>query len=175
MARTATVKALPETVLAEMTIKVREQKWGPTAIVNWLAEAGYQIGLQPIGRWYREQKARIEATETVVTAVYKAVSDGQSADVTIEVDLVAMLRGHLWTALEKMSPLDFADMPADKLINAIAKIEMVQLARRKLELELGATEALHLKRAEGSPDIDEATLVQVRQRIYGIFEPDASD
>jgi Protein of unknown function (DUF3486) len=175
MARTATVKALPEAVLTEMTAKVREQKWGPTAIVNWLAEAGYQIGLQPIGRWYREVKSRIEATETVVTATYKTVAEGQVTEVTVEVDLVAMLRGHLWTALEQMSPSDFAGIPPDKLVNAIAKIEMVQLARRKLELELGATEALQLKRAEGSPDIDEATLVQVRQRIYGIFEPDASD
>jgi hypothetical protein len=175
MARTPTVKALPDEVLAEMAAKVRDQKWGPTALSNWLADAGYQIGLQPIGRWYRELKARMEAAETVVSATYKTVSDGQVTEVTVEVDLIAMLRGHMYTALAGMSSAEFAEIPADRLVNAIAKIEMVQLARRKLELELGATEALQLKRAEGSPDIDEATLVQVRQRIYGIFEPDASD
>jgi hypothetical protein len=81
----------------------------------------------------------------------------------------------LWTALQGMTSVEFASIPPDKLVNAIAKIEMVHLARRKFELEMGASEALQLKRAEGAPDIDEATLVQVRQRIYGIFEPDASD
>jgi Protein of unknown function (DUF3486) len=173
MTRTATVKALPDSVLAEMAVKVRDEKWGPTALSNWLSASGYQVGMQPIGRWYRELKARMEAAETVVTATYNAVVDNQSVEVTVEVDLIPILRTHLWTALNGMTSADFAQMSPDRLVNAIAKIEMVQLSRRKLELELGAREAMQLKRAEGEPDISAETLVQIRQRVYGIF--DASD
>lgn len=175
MTRAAAMKSLPDAVLAEMAVKVREEKWGPTALSNWLIAAGYQVGLQPIGRWYREQKARIEAAETLVTATYKAVVDNQSVDVTVEVDLLAMLEATIYPAVQGMTSGVFAEMPPDRLVNAVCKIEAAKLARSKFAWEKGATEALQLKRAGGSPDIDEATLVQVRQRIYGIFTDDASD
>jgi hypothetical protein len=132
------------------------------AIAQWLEAKGYSLGYQVVARHVRRvrsESAAAKSAETFATAIAQA-----------ETDLIGMSMAKLLEALDALPDGWQEGLKPSELFTAIARLEMADIQRQKWQQALKDRMDTQLASVAGKPGIDEATLKQVRETIYGIFD-----
>lgn len=169
MGRVNTIAALPESIRLELERQSRNNV-APKDLMVWLEGEGYSVGYQPINRFVRKIKNKVEQAQA--QAEY-AVAIDRAADLTgvdLKESLLDLAKIKLLEGLNGLNGSFWVDMKPSELFAAIARITTVDIQSQKWQADLKDRMTAEMKFLEGDPDISLDTLKKVRETIYGIFD-----
>ena len=179
MGRTSTIRSLPESIRDQIKIKHRRDGATASQLAVWLATKGHQVGCQPLTRYLKELNGKIEKAESLAelssaTANLHAAT-GTDIDFTLLTSAKQLLGLEIsrHVALRLEAPdTDTPSMDVCHLIGAIARITAVDIASQKLINDMRIRFKTEMDKIEKKPGMDLATIIQIREQVYGIFDGD---
>jgi hypothetical protein len=93
-----------------------------------------------------------------------------AAESSADLDLISLANAKLAIALEELPPTWTIDLKPSELFLAIARMSTADIQRQKWQQAMKDRMETELATVAGKPGIDLATLRQVRETIYGIFD-----
>lgn len=176
MARTNSILTLPESVRNE--IKLRHRRDGATSSVLsvWLSTQGYQVGYQPLNRFLKDLNGKIENAESIAELSIATSNIHAATGTDIDFSLLTSAKQllgleisrHVTAALQEKT--DCPSMGVHELITAIARITAVDIASQKLVNDMRLRFKAEMEKVEQKPGMDLATIRQIREQVYGIFD-----
>jgi hypothetical protein len=88
----------------------------------------------------------------------------------IRTDLLSLAQTYVFQAMTDLGAEYFQTMRPGELLNACSRLMSVDVQVQKLKEDLRSKAAIEIKAIEGELDLTEDMLIQIRQRIYGIFD-----
>jgi len=178
MRKTNTILTLPEAIRKELELRHRRDGSSASTLCVWLATQGHRINYQPLNRFLKSLNGKIDKAESIAE-LSVATSNIQAATGTdIEFSLLTSAKQllgveisrHIAIALNDEEKTDCPSMDVAQLINAIAKITAVDIASQKLINDMRIRFKNELDKIEKKPGMDLATIIQIREQVYGIFD-----
>jgi hypothetical protein len=167
VARIGAIEKLPTSVRLEIEKRIRAGE-SVRSITLWAKGEGHAVtdravqihGMKVNGR---RERAR-EAAELNLATVEAIETSG------IRTDLLTLSQNYLYQAMLDVGTDYFKGMRPADMLAASSRLMAVEVQVQRLKEDLKAKAAIEMKNIEGELDISNEMLIQIRQRIYGIFD-----
>lgn len=167
MARIGAIEKLPSPVRIEIEKRLRAGE-SQRSIALWAQGEGHSISARAVELYSakfnnRKEQARDVAELTVATAEAIETSG-------IRTDLLTLSQNYLYQAMINCGPQYFESMKPGDMLAASSRIMAVEVQVQRLKEDLRAKAAIQITAIEGELDLTKEMLIQIRERVYGIFD-----
>ena len=167
MARIGAIEKLPSPVRIEIEKRLRAGE-SQRSIALWAQGEGHSISARAVEIHAakfnnRKEQARDVAELTVATAEAIETSG-------IRTDLLTLSQQYLYQAMINCGPQYFESMKPVDMLAASSRIMAVEVQVQRLKEDLRSKAAIVLRSVEGQPGLSSEMLIQIRERVYGIFD-----
>lgn len=167
MARPSAIDGLPAPIRTAVDERIRK---GDTvrSIVLWLETQGITMTDRKVNIYASRLKTEIKnsrlAAENTIALAQVAESSG------IRIDLLTLAQDYLAQAMRDAGAKHFSGMRPADMLAAVSRLTAVDVQVNRLKADLKAKLDEQIKLLEGEPGLSSEMLVQIRQRVYGIFD-----
>lgn len=176
MARTNSILTLPEAVRNEIKLRHRRDGASASVLSVWLSTQGYQVGYQPLNRFLKDLNGKIDKAESIAELSIATTNIQSATGTDIDFSLLTSAKQLLGLEISRHVKVSLDDpsaspaMGVHELITAIARITAVDIASQKLINDMRLRFKAEMEKLEQKPGMDMATIIQIREQVYGIFD-----
>jgi hypothetical protein len=165
--RISAVEKLPNPIRLEIEKRIRAGE-SRASIALWATGEGHPLTERAVRVHAEKINDRIskakESAEQIVAVTEAIETSG------IRTDLLTLSQNYLHMAMMSVGPDYFQSLRPAEMLAASSRLMAVEVQVQRLKEELRAKAAIEIKNLEGELDISNEMLIQIRQRIYGIFD-----
>lgn len=167
MARIGLIEKLPNHVRLEVEKRIRAGE-SQRSIALWATGEGHNISARAVQIHAEKLNDRIKTAREVAEL---RVATSEAIETSgLRTDLLTLSQDYLQQAMVAVGPDYFQSLRPIEMLNASSRIMAVEVQVQRLKEELRSKAAIEIKAIEGELDLTEEMLIQIRQRIYGIFD-----
>lgn len=167
MARTSAIEKLPNPVRLEIDKRIRSGE-SQRSIALWATGEGHAISARAVEIYAAKLNDRIEQARDIAELNVATTEAIETSG--IRTDLLTLSQSYLQQAMVSVGPNYFQSLRAIDMLNASSRLMAVEVQVQRLKEDLRAKAAIEIKAIEGELDLTSEMLIQIRQRIYGIFD-----
>jgi hypothetical protein len=167
VARVGAIEKLPNHIRLEIEKRIRAGE-SVRSIVVWVTGEGITVterAIQIHGEKIHGRRDRAREVAELTLATAEAIETSG-----IRTDLLTLSQNYLYQAMVDVGPDYFKNMRPADMLAASSRLMAVEVQVQRLKEDLKAKAAIEMKNIEGELDISNEMLIQIRQRIYGIFD-----
>lgn len=139
------------------------------AATAWLVDSGFNITGRQVRTYSEKEKVRIESAKSVAEINVQAHKIAKAEGIDLGLDFMDRLDYLYSKALEMVTPDVFASMRPQDILNSSNRYAAVKIQAERFKQEQRDRIDAELQALRSDPDIDEATLDKIEQRIYGVY------
>jgi hypothetical protein len=167
VARIGAIEKLPNPVRLEVEKRIRAGE-SQRSIALWATGEGYAISARAVELHSTKLNTRRDNARDVAELRLATTEVIETSG--IRTDLLTLSQDYLQQAMVAVGPDYFQSLRPIEMLNASSRIMAVEVQVQRLKEDLRSKAAIEIKAIEGELDLTEEMLIQIRQRIYGIFD-----
>ena len=167
MARIGAIEKLPNSVRLDIEKRIRAGE-SLRSIALWSTGEGHAVSARAVEIHSNKLNKRIEQARDI--AELNVATTEAIATSGIRIDLLTLSQDYLYRAMVTVGPEYFENLRPAEMLSASSRLMAVEVQVQRLKEDLRAKAAIVLSSVEGQPGLSSEMLIQIRERVYGIFD-----
>ena len=167
MARIGAIEKLPNSVRLDIDRRIRAGE-SLRSIALWATGEGHAVSARAVEIHSNKLNKRIEQARDI--AELNVATTEAIATSGIRIDLLTLSQDYLYRAMVTVGPEYFENLRPAEMLSASSRLMAVEVQVQRLKEDLRAKAAIVLSSVEGQPGLSSEMLIQIRERVYGIFD-----